>query len=74
MAMSALFLGGVVLGYAVHYSYKVDPGVSGRYGLALAPMLVVALVASAKGAWVRNGLWAFGVVALAVDLFATFST
>ena len=74
VTMATLFCGGIALGYAIHYSYKVDPGVNGRYGLALAPMLVVALVASARGDWVRRGLWAVGLLTLVVDCYAMVAT
>ena len=61
-ALPALYLGGIVLGVSLYLTYDIDPGLSGRYGMALAPMLLVALVASVRGAWTVWGLWALGVV------------
>jgi len=70
VSIPVLYLGGVALGYAIHWSYNVDPSVSGRYGLAMAPLLIVALVASVRGRWVVGLLWCLGVAAFAFSLAA----
>lgn len=67
ITLPALFLGGVVLGIGLWLTYNADPGLSGRYGLPLAPFLVLALVAAVRGAWIRWGLWVFAVAALVLD-------
>ncbi len=70
VSIPVLYLGGVALGYAIHWSYNVDPSVSGRYGLAMAPLLIVALVASVRGRWVVGLLWCLGAAAFAFSLAA----
>ncbi|HXW35411.1 MAG TPA: hypothetical protein VEJ87_12605, partial [Acidimicrobiales bacterium] len=59
----------VLLGVAIYFEYGVDPGISGRYGLALAPFLVLALVASIRGRWIARGLWLFAVASFGLDVF-----
>ena len=69
VTLPTLYLGGFVLGVSVYVTYNADPSLSGRYGLALAPMLVVALVASIRGVWIVRGLWAFGLLTLVSSLY-----
>jgi len=64
VAVPTLYLGGVALGYSVHVAYDVDPALTGRYGLAMVPLLVLVLVTAARGRWVRAGIWVFGVVSV----------
>ena len=47
-----LYVGGIVLGVALFRTYSSDPSISGRYGLAVAPFLALALVATIRGRWV----------------------
>lgn len=70
ISIPVLYLGGVAFGYAIHWSYNVDPSVTGRYGLAMAPLLIVALVASVRGRWVVGLLWCLGAAAFAFSLAA----
>jgi hypothetical protein len=65
-SVAVLYFGGVVLGVGLWLSYDIDPSVTGRYGMSLAPMLALGLVAGIRGRTVLRALW---VVALAV--FAT---
>ena len=74
VSVPALFVGGVAMGYAMHYSYKIDPQVGSRYGVALAPFLVVALVGAVRGRWVVRGLWALGAVTLVMSCYFMLST
>jgi hypothetical protein len=67
LTLPALYLGGVILGLSLHWTYNIDPSLSGRYGLALGPFLAIALVASAEGQWVRRSLCCFGLIMLAAD-------
>lgn len=64
LTLPALYLGGLVLGTGLWLTYNIDPGISGRYGLALAPFLVLALVAAARGVWILRGLWTFTTATL----------
>jgi hypothetical protein len=71
ISLLVLFVGGVVLGVSLFRTYDINPGLSGRYGLAVAPLLIMGLVASARGRWVTRGLWVFGLLALACSLYFT---
>ena len=73
LTMPALYLGGLVLGISLWITYNATPGLSGRYGLALAPFLVLALVAAVRGAWVLRGLWVFALATLGLSFFYLFS-
>jgi hypothetical protein len=68
VAVPALYAGGVALGYSVHYAYKIDTSLTGRYGLAMVPLLVLVLVAAGRGRWVLGGVWAFGVFSLVTTI------
>jgi len=70
VAVSILYVGGIALGYSVHYAYKVDASLSGRYGLAMVPLLVLVLVTAARGRWVQAGIWVFGVVSVGATVAA----
>lgn len=71
ISLLVLFVGGVVLGVSLFRTYDINPGLSGRYGLAVAPLLVMGLVASTRGRWVTRGLWAVGLVVLGCSLYFT---
>lgn len=73
VAVAGLFVGGVALGYSIHYAYKVDSGLSGRYGLGLVPLLVLTLLAASRGKWVLGGIWAFGTFSFVTTAFVILS-
>ena len=64
LSVPALYLGGVVLGlgFMIGFDTNAGEGVSGRYGMSLAPLLLLALAASLRGRW---ALGAVGFIALA---------
>jgi hypothetical protein len=53
VSVPALYLGGVALGVSLMLTYDADPGLSGRYGLAMAPLLMLAMAASLTGRWAK---------------------
>jgi len=65
-SVAVLYFGGIVLGVGLLFSYDIDPSLTGRYGMSLAPLLALGLVASVRGRATLGALW---VVAL-----ATFTT
>jgi hypothetical protein len=67
--LSVLYLGGILLGLSLYLTYDINPSLSGRYGMALAPMLLVALVASVRGAWALWGLWILGLVTFCLSFY-----
>jgi hypothetical protein len=69
VTVAMLYVGGIVLGASVYLTYRTDPQIQGRYGLALVPLLIMALVASARGRWIVWGLWALGVVTFGMSLY-----
>jgi len=66
--LGSLIIVGTLLGVSVSFTYKIDPGISGRYGLAAAPLLVLALVAGIRGVWIIRGLWLFALASLTTTL------
>jgi len=73
VTVASLYVGGIALGYSIHYAYKVDAGLSGRYGLALVPLLVITILAASRGKWVLGGIWAFGACNFATTAFVILS-
>jgi hypothetical protein len=69
-----LYLGGLLVGIGLWRTYNVDPSVSGRYGLAVAPLLVLALVAALRGRWVVNGILALSVAVYGLTFLYLFAT
>jgi hypothetical protein len=67
--VAGLFFGGIALGISIWLSYNVDPGLSGKYGLALAPFLVLTLIALIRGRWALFATWFVGLSGLALDLW-----
>ena len=63
IAVPALWLGGFALGVALWKTYDARPGLAGRYGLSVAPLLVLALVAGLRGEWLVRLLWLFALSA-----------
>jgi hypothetical protein len=64
VSVVTLYGGGIALGYSIHYLYNVDPGLSGRYGLPMVPLLILTLVAAARDKWVVGGIWILGAISL----------
>jgi len=73
LTLAALFVGGIVLGVGIWLTYDADPGLSGRYGLALLPFLAIALVTAVRGRWVLGGLWASAIALCGLDFFYMLS-
>lgn len=61
VSLVVLYVGGVVLGASLFATYDANPGISGRYGLSLAPFLVLGLVACLRGRWSRRAVWLFAL-------------
>jgi hypothetical protein len=53
ISVPALYFGGVIigLGFIVGFGTDAGAGVSGRYGLSIAPLLLLSLAASLRGKW-----------------------
>jgi hypothetical protein len=66
LSLVVLYVGGIVLGIGIWLTYRCDPALSSRYGLAIAPLLVLALVALVRGRWVLASLWAYAVSVFAL--------
>ena len=64
LSLVVLYVGGLVLGFVVWRTYKDDPGVTGRYGLCVAPLLALALASSIRRRWAVYGLWVFSLATL----------
>lgn len=64
LSVPALYLGGVVLGLGFMWGFDTNAGegISGRYGMSVAPLLLLALAASLRGRW---AVGAVGLIALA---------
>jgi len=61
MVLPCLYLGGLFLGISIWISYNADPGLGSRYGMSLAPLLVLALIGSIKGNWTTVLIWFIGL-------------
>jgi hypothetical protein len=59
IAVPMLYFGGVAFGLALMKTYDADPGLSGRYGLAMGPVLMLALVGSLEGRWAQRAVALF---------------
>lgn len=69
LTVPALYFGGFALGLSLWLTYNTDPGLSGRYGLSLAPLLALALIGAVRGLWVERGIWAFAIAGFGLDLW-----
>jgi hypothetical protein len=69
VTVPVLYLGGITLGLSIYLTYASDPSITGRYGLELAPMLVMALVAALRGAWLIRCLWILGLTTLTFSMY-----
>ena len=66
-----LYVGGVALGISIWHTYNTDPGLSGRYGMSLAPLLALALCAACRGKWPLRTIWVFGLLSFGLSLSFT---
>jgi hypothetical protein len=69
VALPVLYVGGVLLGASVYFTYDVNPQLSGRYGLSLAPVLVLGLIGSLRGRWAFRLLGIFAVASVALSFY-----
>jgi hypothetical protein len=70
-SVALLYIGGVALGISIWRTYNTDPGLSGRYGMSLAPFLALALCAACHGKWPLRALWLFGLLSFGLSLYLT---
>ena len=49
-----LYVGGVIFGLGVMLNYDIDPALSGRYALSMAPLLLLVLAALLTGRWAQR--------------------
>lgn len=68
ITIPVLLVGGYLFGLGLRINYAIDPGISSRYALPVAPLLILTLVLAVRGRWVVRGLWAFGLASLALTL------
>lgn len=73
VTIPVVYVLGVILGLGVALSYDANPGLSGRYALSIAPLLILVLGASLVGRWAVRALGAFAV-AMALTIFAVMVT
>jgi hypothetical protein len=73
LAVPIVYAGGVVFGLSIILSYESDPGLSGRYALSIAPLLILVIAASLVGRWSVRAVGAFAV-AMALTTFAVMVT
>jgi hypothetical protein len=73
ISVPLLYAGGAAFGLAVVRTYGTNPGLSGRYALSLAPLLIIALAASLQGTWPVRAVAVFAVVSF-VTTFAVMLT
>lgn len=68
-----VYVVGAIFGLSILLSYESDPGLSGRYALSAAPLLILVLAASLVGKWSVRAIGAFAV-AMALTTFAVMVT
>jgi hypothetical protein len=68
ITIPVLIGGGYLFGLGQRINFATDPGLSARYALSVAPLLILTLVAAVQGRWVVRGLWAFGLASLTLTL------
>ena len=75
ISVPALYLGGVILGvgFIIGFDTNAGSGISGRYGMSAAPLLLLALAASLRGRW-ATGAVGFVAVASFVVTFVVMVT
>jgi hypothetical protein len=69
LSLAALYLGGLALGILSWANCGVPVGTEGRYGLCLASMLILVLMALIRGKIVLRAIWIFGLASLALDVW-----
>jgi hypothetical protein len=70
VSTAALYGGGVAFGAGLLLTYGGDPGLSGRYGLSVAPLLALALAGALAGPWAVRAAGAFALVLVGVTFVA----
>jgi hypothetical protein len=70
IAVASLYFGGLAFGISVMLTYDTDPGLSGRYALSLAPLLILVLAASLVGRFAQRALALFAAAFFAVMFLA----
>jgi len=66
-----LYAGGVALGISIWRTYNTDPGLSGRYGMSMAPLLALSLCAACRGKWALRVIWLFGLLSFGLSFYFT---
>ncbi len=69
VSLPVLYLGGIVIGISFVITYKVPPATAGRYGLAVAPLLLLALVGSLHDAAAKYAVGAFAAFGAALTVY-----
>jgi hypothetical protein len=64
ITVPALYVGGVIFGISQVLNARIDPALAGRYGMSLAPLLILVLAASLAGAWAVRIAALFAVACL----------
>jgi hypothetical protein len=59
ISVPLLYVGGLIFGLGLMINYDIDPGLSGRYGLSMGPVLVLVLAATLDGKWSQRCLVLF---------------
>jgi hypothetical protein len=72
-SIAGLYLGGIAVTAALWHTFDINPSIPGRYGLAVAPLLILAIVANARGRWVMNSFMAFSVSLFGLTIFYSLS-
>jgi len=72
ISVPALYLGGVVLGlgFMLGFGTNAGGGLSGRYALSLAPLMLLAIAASLRGKWTVVAVGLLAAASFAVTLAA----
>jgi hypothetical protein len=68
MVLPCLYVGGLLLGIGIWTSYNADPGLGSRYGLSLAPLLVLALIGSLRERWTSILVWSIGIASTVLTM------
>ena len=68
LSVPALYVGGVILGLGFMWGFDTNAGegVSGRYGMSLAPLMLLALAASLRGRWALGAVSFIAVASFVV--------
>jgi hypothetical protein len=66
IAVPTLYAGGVLFGFGLVINYRIDPGLSGRYGVSMVPLIVLVIAANLAGRWAKGAVALFGFALFAV--------